>query len=117
MGLSGKPQVDGGLESEGKRWVIAGIPLRAPLKPIYTSPGAVETKELDVNGYNEDTTFSSTSTTPKSEETRIPARSTCPPAPRKRKPSLKCNFSGVHREFFTPPDLETVFIRHVERAN
>ncbi|KAL5759916.1 hypothetical protein ACOSQ2_018754 [Xanthoceras sorbifolium] len=113
MGLSGKPQVDGGLESEGKRWVIAGIPLRAPLKPIYTSP--VETNELD-NGDGDKETFSSSSTTPKSEEASIPARLTCPPAPRKRQSSLKCNFSGV-REFFTPPDLETVFIHHIERAN
>ena len=36
----------------------------------------------------------------------------------KRKPSLKCNYrGGGAREFFTPPDLETVFIRHVERTS
>ncbi|GAY36270.1 hypothetical protein WN944_020254 [Citrus x changshan-huyou] len=111
MGLSGKPQVDGGLESEGKRWVIAGIPLRAPLKPIYTNPvpTAVD-KEVD-SGTDEEL-----STTPTSEDARIPAKLTCPAAPRKRKSSLKCNYSGV-REFFSPPDLESVFIRHVERAN
>ena len=109
MGVSGKPQVDGGLESEGKKWVIAGISLRAPLKPIYTNP-VEKDKESD------DQEDESCSTTPTGEEARIPTILTCPPAPRKRKPSLKCNYGSV-REFFTPPDLETVFIRHVERAN
>ncbi|KAJ4711035.1 Cyclin-dependent kinase inhibitor SMR3-like protein [Melia azedarach] len=107
MGLSGKPQVEGGLESEGKRWVIAGIPLRAPLRPIYTHPS------VDKEAADDDDEECST---PTNEEARIPARLMCPPAPRKRKSSLKCNYTGV-REFFTPPDLETVFIRHVERAN
>ncbi|XWS69057.1 hypothetical protein CRYUN_Cryun04dG0147100 [Craigia yunnanensis] len=111
MGVSGKPQVDGGLESEGKKWVISGISLRAPLKPIYTDP-VDKDKESDDNQGDE-----SCSTTPRGEEARIPTIFTCPPAPRKRKPSLKCN-SGSVREFFsTPPDLESVFIRHVERAN
>ncbi|XWS34735.1 hypothetical protein CRYUN_Cryun21dG0063300 [Craigia yunnanensis] len=109
MGVSGKPQVDGGLESEGKKWVIAGISLRAPLKPIYTNP-VEKDKESDDQGDE------SCSTTPTGEEARIPTILTCPPAPRKRKPSLKCNYGSV-REFFTPPDLEIVFIRHGERAN
>ena len=109
MGVSGKPQVDGGLESEGKKWVIAGISLRAPLKPIYTNP-VEKDKESD------DQEDESCSTTPTGEEARIPTILTCPPAPRKRKPSLKCNYGSV-REFFTPPDLETVFISHGERAN
>ncbi|KAJ8759039.1 hypothetical protein K2173_003277 [Erythroxylum novogranatense] len=104
MGFSEKPQVDGGLEFDGKKWVIAGIALRAPLKPVYT-------KSLEKESETDEC-----STTPTSEETRIPSRLTCPPAPRKRKATLKCNYTGV-REFFTPPDLETVFIRHVERAN
>uniref|UniRef100_A0A2P2IWJ2 Cyclin-dependent protein kinase inhibitor SMR6 n=1 Tax=Rhizophora mucronata TaxID=61149 RepID=A0A2P2IWJ2_RHIMU len=104
MGISEKPQVDGGLEFDGKKWVIAGISLRAPLKPIYTNP------------VEKDSESEECSTTPTGEEARIPAISTCPPAPRKRKATLKCNYSGV-KEFFTPPDLETVFIRHVERAN
>ncbi|XVF02527.1 hypothetical protein REPUB_Repub04eG0182900 [Reevesia pubescens] len=112
MGVSGKPQVDGGgLESEGKKWVIAGISLRAPLKPIYTNP--VDQKD---KASSDDEGDGSCSTTPTGEEARIPTKMTCPPAPRKRKPSLKCNYGSV-REFFTPPDLETVFIRHVERAN
>lgn len=101
-------QVDRGLEMEGKAtWVIAGISLRSPLKPIYTKwddggGGAEEEEEL--------------STTPTGEEARIPARFTCPPAPRKRKPALKYRYNGV-REFFNPPDLESVFMRKAERAN
>ncbi|KAL4361038.1 hypothetical protein GQ457_04G007700 [Hibiscus cannabinus] len=109
MGVSGKPQVvdgggRGGLESDGKKWVIAGISLRAPLKPIYTNP-------VDHHKDKEDECSSSSSTTPTGQEARIPTLSTCPPAPMKRKPSLKCNYGSV-RDFFTPPDLESVFIRH-----
>ncbi|KAK7366837.1 hypothetical protein VNO80_08836 [Phaseolus coccineus] len=104
MGFSEKPQVE---ESDSTRkWVIAGISLRAPLKPIYTTT-TVEKEEEEED----------CSTTPKGEEAKIPTTSKCPPAPRKRKPSLKCNYLGGAREFFTPPDIETVFIRHVERAN
>lgn len=104
MGFSGKPQVDSGtLELDAKKWVIAGIPLRAPLKPIFTNP--VE-KESESSGDE-----CSTTTTPTSEDARIPTRLTCPLAPKKRKATLKCNYN---REFFTPPpDLETVFLRHV----
>ncbi|EEF34476.1 conserved hypothetical protein [Ricinus communis] len=97
MGFSGKTQVDNGLELDSKKWVIAGIPLRAPLKPIYTKP--VVEKESDQND--------ECSTTPTSEQARTPARLMCPPAPKKRKATLKCNYSN--REFFIPPDLETVF--------
>ncbi|KAK8655478.1 hypothetical protein V6N13_108053 [Hibiscus sabdariffa] len=120
MGLSGKPQVDegGGLESDAKKWVIAGISLRAPLKPIYTTnPVSVDRhhkdKETTIDDDKEDDEDScSTSTTPTGQEARIPALLTCPPAPMKTKPSLKCNYASV-RHFFTPPDLDTVFIRHV----
>ncbi|GMJ13223.1 hypothetical protein like AT5G40460 [Hibiscus trionum] len=110
MGVSGKPQVDevgggGGLESDAKNWVIAGISLRAPLKPVYTDP-------VDHHKDKEDEDSCSGSTTPTGREARIPTLLTCPPTPMKRKPSLKCNYGNV-REFFTPPDLDTVFIRHV----
>ncbi|TKY69907.1 hypothetical protein E2542_SST06190 [Spatholobus suberectus] len=105
MGFSEKPQVE---ESDSRKWVIAGIALRAPLKQIYTT---VEKEEQDEGDMEE------CSTTPKEEEAKIPTTLKCPPAPRKRKPSLKCNYRGGAREFFAPPDLETVFIRHVERAN
>ncbi|KAF8390484.1 hypothetical protein HHK36_025010 [Tetracentron sinense] len=99
MGFPEKPQVDGGLESEGKKWVIAGISSRTPLRSISTKP-----TEKDSDSEEEGRLR-----TPTAEETRIPERLACPPAPRKRKPSSRCKFNGV-REFFTPPDLDSVFI-------
>ncbi|RDX81748.1 Cyclin-dependent protein kinase inhibitor SMR6, partial [Mucuna pruriens] len=105
MGFSEKTQVEGGFDSDNnKKWVIAGIALRAPLKPIYTIPVEKEQKE------EVETEECPNSTTPTTVESKIPTPFTCPPAPRKRKPSFKCTYRGVVREFFTPPDLETVFI-------
>lgn len=111
--MSEKPlQVDGGLESEGRKWVISGIPLRAPLKRIYTNP-VEKDKGIDKMGDDFDGDENESSTTPTGEDARIPV--VLPPPPRKRKASLKGNF-GV-REFFSPPDLESVFIRRAERAS
>ncbi|KAJ7974626.1 Cyclin-dependent protein kinase inhibitor SMR6 [Quillaja saponaria] len=104
MGSSKKSQTKGGLESEGNKWVIAGISVRS-LKPINKKPRGKE---------NEDDEDETRSTTPTTREARIPEKLPCPPAPRKPRPS-RCNFNGV-REFFTPPDLETVFKCHVEKA-
>ncbi|KAE9607068.1 hypothetical protein Lal_00025952 [Lupinus albus] len=105
MGFSEKPQVE---ESENKKWVIHGIALRASLKPIYTIP--VEKEEREEG----DTEEECSTTTPTGEEARVPTTLKCPPPPKKRKPSLKCNYlSGGAREFFTPPDLETVFVRQI----
>ncbi|KAF7123403.1 hypothetical protein RHSIM_Rhsim12G0112000 [Rhododendron simsii] len=102
-----KPQMDGGVrESEGKKWVVAGIPLRRQLKPIFTKPAPEKQLENDEGELP---------TTPTGEEARVPARVTCPAAPRKRKSSPMCHYGSV-REYFNPPDLETVFIRRVERA-
>ncbi|KAJ6890150.1 hypothetical protein NC651_023831 [Populus alba x Populus x berolinensis] len=111
MGFSKKPPaVDGGLDLDGsKRWVIAGIPLRAPLKPISTNP-----VEKEINEDDDQSNCTTASTTPTGEEARIPSRLVCPPAPRKRKATFKCNYTSGVREFFTPPDLETLF---VQRAN
>ncbi|XVF57997.1 hypothetical protein PTKIN_Ptkin07bG0027200 [Pterospermum kingtungense] len=108
MGFSKKPQVDGVLESDGKKWVIVGIAIRTSLKPINTKPREKETEEEDDDEEEE----VACSTTPTSKEARIPDILTCPPAPRKRRPPLRCHFNGA-REFFTPPDLETVFKCHV----
>ncbi|KAJ6431114.1 hypothetical protein OIU84_018582 [Salix udensis] len=49
MGFPKKPPaVDGGLDLDGsKRWVISGIPLRAPLKPISTNPVKKEINDGD----------------------------------------------------------------------
>ncbi|KAL7100622.1 hypothetical protein ACP275_08G008000 [Erythranthe tilingii] len=105
MGFSKKHQAEMNKESEAKKWLIAGIPIRAPLKPISTKPCTEEDED-------------SRSTTPTARESQIPAKFSCPPAPRKRRPTLTCHFNGV-REFFNPPDLESVFICHAAagRAN
>ncbi|XP_041007535.1 cyclin-dependent protein kinase inhibitor SMR6-like [Juglans microcarpa x Juglans regia] len=95
MGVSKKPQaVDGGL-------------VRASLKPISTKPGGKARQDDEEDAC---------STTPTAKEARIPEKLSCPPAPRKRRPSSRCHFDSV-RVFFTPPDLETVFKLHVEKAN
>ncbi|KAB1209122.1 hypothetical protein CJ030_MR6G015552 [Morella rubra] len=94
MGVSKKPQVDGGL-------------VRASLKPINTKPRGKESQDDDEDAC---------STTPTRKETRIPEILPCPPAPRKRRPSSRCHFDGP-REFFPVPDLETVFKLRVEKAN
>ncbi|KAG5222703.1 hypothetical protein OIU76_028369 [Salix suchowensis] len=107
MGFSKKTQVDTGLDSEGKKWVIAGIAIRTSLKPVNTKS---RVKGCDGDEQEE------SSTTPTAKEARIPERLPCPPAPRKRRPSSRCNYNGA-REFFTPPDLETVFKCYVEKAN
>ncbi|KAG6759022.1 hypothetical protein POTOM_035486 [Populus tomentosa] len=95
MGFSKKPPaVDGGLDLDGsKRWVIAGIPLRAPLKPISTNP-----VEKEINEDDDQSNCTAASTTPTSEEARIPSRLVCPPAPRKRKATFKCNYTSGVRE-------------------
>ncbi|KAI3452685.1 hypothetical protein Pfo_009349 [Paulownia fortunei] len=105
MGVSEKlHQMDGGAV-DSEKWVISGIALRSPLKPVLTKPLEKKDAEEDC------------STTPTSVESRISSRLACPPAPKKRKPasSRSCHYGGV-REFFNPPDLETIFIRRVEGA-
>ena len=82
------------------------------LNPIQLSPKSTGAKEA------EDSDAEEFSTTPTGEEeARIPTMLTCPPAPKKRKPVSKCNHRGAIREFFTPPDLGSVFICPFERAN
>ncbi|GMI86892.1 hypothetical protein like AT5G40460 [Hibiscus trionum] len=109
MGFSKKLQADGVLDSDGKKWVKAGIAIRTSLKLINTKPRPKQSEEDE----EED---EACSTTPTSREARIPDKLPCPPPPRKRRPPLRHHYNGV-REFFTPPDLETVFkLRHVEKA-
>ncbi|KAL0408574.1 UNVERIFIED_CONTAM: Cyclin-dependent protein kinase inhibitor SMR8 [Sesamum radiatum] len=96
-------------QMDSDKWVMSGITLRAPLKPIFTKP--LERTEAEEEFF---------STTPTSVESRIPSRQVCPPAPKKRKPASSssrstCQYRGV-REFFNPPDLESIFIRRVEGA-
>ncbi|CAN1152251.1 Cyclin-dependent protein kinase inhibitor SMR6 [Linum perenne] len=103
-----------GFSSDDGKWVISGIHLRSPLKPIYTKIDEVSS----CGGGDDDVYGCPQPTTPKGEEARISEKLTCPPPPRKRKATLKrkCNGGGGVREFFTPPDLESVFVRHVQRA-
>ncbi|KAL4352198.1 hypothetical protein GQ457_06G041210 [Hibiscus cannabinus] len=109
MGFSKKPQLDGALDSEGKKWVIAGIAIRTSLKPIKTKPREKECQE-------EEEEEEACSTTPTSKEAKIAEKLQCPLAPMKRRPTLRCHYNGV-REFFNPPDLESVFkLHHVEKA-
>lgn len=117
MGFSEKTQVEGGFDSDyNRKWIIAGVALRAPLKPINIKPVAVgdhlNLKAVADGGANVDDD-DECPTTPKGEGARIPTNLACPPAPMKRKSCSKCNSSGRVREFFTPSDLETVFLRHV----
>ncbi|KAG9152017.1 hypothetical protein Leryth_002275 [Lithospermum erythrorhizon] len=103
--------MDGVIESSEskKKWVISGISFRSPLKKIHTKL----VREEEIN-YGEECC-----TTPTSEESKISTKLlVCPPAPKKRKASSRCNNHGavVRLEFFTPPDLETVFKRHAEKA-
>ncbi|XP_010435893.1 PREDICTED: cyclin-dependent protein kinase inhibitor SMR3-like [Camelina sativa] len=112
MGFSKKSQFDGGLESDRKKWVIAGISIRATLKPVKTkqlrAPPEIEA-EVEEDCYKEEE--EECLTTPTAKEAKIPEILKCPPAPRKRRPVSKCRSNAV-REFFTPPsDLEAVFIR------
>ncbi|KAJ4832906.1 Cyclin-dependent protein kinase inhibitor smr6 [Turnera subulata] len=107
MGFSKKSQVESGLDSENKKWVIAGIAVRTSLKPLIT-----KTRGKDGGEESDE----ERSTTPTAKEARIPERLPCPAAPRKRRPASRCHYTGV-REFFSPPDLETVFKCFVEKAN
>ncbi|KAL8193533.1 hypothetical protein R6Q57_026668 [Mikania cordata] len=93
MGFTKKHQGDGD-SMEGKKWVISGIAMCAPLKPVSTK---------NANGE-----FDDGSTTPTMEGLRIPEKIQCPPPPRKRRPVSNC-----HRkkdiEFFTSPELDSFF--------
>lgn len=109
MGFSSK---DGGLESEGKKWVIAGISVRVPLKSIRTKEK--QGFEDEKQGFEEENAGDESGTTPTGKESRIPEILPCPAAPRKPRPSAICKHGGA-REFFTPPDLDSVFKCNTER--
>jgi len=55
-------------------------------------------------------------TTPKAQKYKIPKILTCPPAPKKRRPSVSsCTLSRRTQQisFFDPPDLELFFASHL----
>lgn len=104
MGCSGKLQAESGLETEGKKWVIAGISTRMQLSQIRTKPREREGEEEE-----EEASFR----TPTSKEARIPEKFLCPPAPRKRgaRPAPRRRRNDVKEFFPTPDDLESLFFR------
>ncbi|KAI3818128.1 hypothetical protein L1987_11931 [Smallanthus sonchifolius] len=96
-------------ESATKKWVISGIQFLTPLKPIYTKKAGIrKSHEEDEEEEKE------CCTTPTTSESRIPVLK-CPGAPRKRKSVSRSHCNGV-RDYFKPPELESVFLRCVERA-
>ncbi|CAI9092988.1 OLC1v1028381C1 [Oldenlandia corymbosa var. corymbosa] len=106
--------------TEAKNWVISGIALRGPLKPILTTIPARKTCDEIQQSPEAEEESQSCCTTPTSQGSRLPSRLVCPPAPKKRKPSSRSAcyyFSTGAREFFIPPhDLDTVFRRRAEKA-
>ncbi|KAL8233944.1 hypothetical protein R6Q59_020046 [Mikania micrantha] len=106
MGFSKKNQADGD-SKEGKRWMIAGITLRAPLK-------RVSTKKI-INDVEEDGRSESGSTTPTSNRLTI---AECPPAPRKLRPLSLCH-GNANKEYYTSPDIDSFFkvVLNTGRAN
>uniref|UniRef100_A0A1J3K3V5 Cyclin-dependent protein kinase inhibitor SMR6 n=1 Tax=Noccaea caerulescens TaxID=107243 RepID=A0A1J3K3V5_NOCCA len=106
MGLSGKlhPHLDGEIRetTDGKKWVVSGPPPRSPLKPINSSSEVAITETEDQDQCPK---------TPTAVSFRIPRVPPCPAAPKKRKPSSTCSYGAGARDFFSPPDLETVFIQ------
>ncbi|KAE9614459.1 hypothetical protein Lalb_Chr05g0228391 [Lupinus albus] len=120
MGLS--EVAEGSFETaDSKKWVIAGIGLRAPLKPIYTIPLEKKNKKKKNKKKEQEEEEEEERvyicTTPTSSKSRIPTMLSCPPAPMKRKASGKSNHRGVVKELFTttPHDLETVFMQRVKQ--
>ena len=110
MGSSKKSQVGRGLDTDGSKWVIAEISIRASLKPVKTKQ---KRHERDTEA--EDEHYSGSEEyciTPTAKEAKLSEKLICPPAPRKRRPELKSR-SNVGIEYFvvTPSELETVFIR------
>ncbi|KAL9667036.1 hypothetical protein QQ045_001381 [Rhodiola kirilowii] len=94
--------------------MVGGVTVRShKLRPVTTKPAdqCVESEAVEASW-----------TTPTGKEARIDDRLLCPPAPRKRR-SDKWNYGGagggVVREYFTVPDLESVFVmrRQIESAN
>ncbi|CAA7020757.1 unnamed protein product [Microthlaspi erraticum] len=106
MGYSGKPHshLDGEIREtiDGKKWVIAGLPPRSPLKSNNSTSGVTVTETEDQDQCPK---------TPTAVSFRIPRVLPCPAAPKKRKPSSTCSYGAGAKDFFSPPDLETVFIQ------
>lgn len=112
MGFSKKSQVGRGLDTDGKKWVIAEIAIRASLKPVKMKlrkpERETQAEEEHYNGIEGRNCM-----TPTANEAKTTEKLKCPPAPRKRRPELKCRRNVIINYFVPPSDLETVFIRRL----
>ncbi|KAF3337533.1 hypothetical protein FCM35_KLT18120 [Carex littledalei] len=96
------------VDKEGKIWVLAGIQLPSPLKPIKIKPNQLSEKDEE-----EEVQLELLQLTPQ-EKNSMPSKGlVCPPTPRKPTAARKCSFAEF--EFFNVPVLETVFTRRVKR--
>lgn len=87
-------------EIEVKKPLISGVNLRSPLKSISTKIS---------NDKKDDENMNSGSTTPTTNQSRIPQVLPCPPPPRKRRPVSSCHNNYGNMEFFTSPDIDSLF--------
>ncbi|KAI3941215.1 hypothetical protein MKX01_029789 [Papaver californicum] len=77
----------------------------------------IRTKKVRVQRKVEEEREEECSTTPTNKEARLPKRIECPPAPRKKTQSSSSRLGNLNVEdFFTPPDLDSVFICHLQSA-
>ncbi|KAL8121269.1 hypothetical protein AgCh_018129 [Apium graveolens] len=100
-------------ETEGRKWMLAA--LRSPLKPMHTNR---EDNKKECDEMHEQVECDEENcTTPTSDESRIPSSIIlqCPGAPKKRKSSSSNKFQFVGRDFFSPPELETLFMQNHQK--
>ncbi|KAJ4757377.1 cyclin-dependent kinase inhibitor [Rhynchospora pubera] len=95
------------VNKEGKIWVLAGIQLPSPLKPIKIKANQLGEKDED------EEQLELQQLTPQEENFMLSKGLVCPPTPRKPRTTRKCSFAEL--EFFNVPELETVFTRRVKR--
>lgn len=97
-------------DTDGSKWAIAEISIPTSLKPVKTklkrTERDTEAEEEHYSGREE------YCITPTAKETNLSEKLICPPAPKKRRPALKCR-SNVGIEYFVvpPTEFETMFIR------
>lgn len=98
------------VDKEGKIWVLAGIQLPSPLKPIKIRPNQLTQKDQEEE---EEVRLELLQLTPQKKNSMPRKGLVCPPTPRKPTNARKCSFEEL--EFFDVPELETVFTRRVKR--
>lgn len=106
------------VEAEGKKWKLTNeTALKSPLKSKHTN--RADNKQEQDTKHEQQEEDEEICTTPTSDESRIPCTRfiQCPGAPKKRKCTSKKQHFGsnnvVSIEFFSSPELETLFMRSV----